>query len=375
MAISAELRKFIDSVPDFRRTDKGNVKHKLSDMLLLVIIGNLTGCTTRQDMIDFGEKHHVKLKRLGLFENGIPSQSSFCRLEKRLDDDAMAERMADFARHFRVKFRGKDLELIAIDGKCTRGTIQKNGRCPDIVSAYSESTGMTLDTEMCEEKSNEIKAAPKIIERLDISNSVITLDAMYCQKDVLDTIRRRNGHFLVEVKANQKQLRWGLEDRLDKAAFIDTHTQEPTLAHGRIEGRTCRTYSGKDVGIDCDKWGKDLTVIEIMTKTITKSTRAETAERRIYITDLKLGAKELSDMSRRHWSIESMHWLLDYDMRQDATKRKYPRSARNMDTLQRLSLSLMSIWRNNRKKREHKNMGCKEIVRNLSLNSLILRSY
>ena len=49
------LKEFVKSVPDYRRTDKGNYKYRLEDILLLVILGRLGKCITRPDIIRFGE--------------------------------------------------------------------------------------------------------------------------------------------------------------------------------------------------------------------------------------------------------------------------------------------------------------------------------
>ena len=62
------------------------------------------------------------------------------------------------------------------------GTVLANGRNPDIVSAYSFNTGITLATEACQEKSNEIKAVPQLIDKLDIAGKIVTADAMAMQK-------------------------------------------------------------------------------------------------------------------------------------------------------------------------------------------------
>ena len=102
-------------------------------------------------------------------------------------------------------------EIICIDGKAERGTVLANGRNPDIVSAYSFNTGITLATEACPEKSNEIKAIPQLIDKLDFAGKTVTADAMSMQKDIIDRIRGKGADFLIELKANQPSLRYGVE--------------------------------------------------------------------------------------------------------------------------------------------------------------------
>ena len=103
------------------------------------------------------------------------------------------------------QFRDPGLaEIICIDGKATRGTLYGNGRTPNIVSAYSPDLGLTLATDACEEKSNEIKSVPVLLDKLDISGHVITADAMSFQKAIIDKIKGKGGDFVIELKANQR---------------------------------------------------------------------------------------------------------------------------------------------------------------------------
>ena len=60
-SILTHLRKFVSSVPEYRRTSRGNFKHKLEDILMLVILGRLSKCITRAEILQFGKRY---LKRL-----------------------------------------------------------------------------------------------------------------------------------------------------------------------------------------------------------------------------------------------------------------------------------------------------------------------
>ena len=124
----------------------------------------------------------------------------------------------------------------------------------DIVSAHSVSNDMTICTEMCEEKSNEIKTDPSVIGKSVHEGDIVTLDAMGCQENIIKVIKARKAHFLIEVKANQKKLRWGVEDRIKSATPIESYTSEPSLSSGRISVRRCKTYSGVDVMVDKDNY-------------------------------------------------------------------------------------------------------------------------
>ena len=131
----------------------------------------------------------------------MPSEATLCRVENGIDDSAMADRMQEFAGSFRSELLNacRDREIICVNDKADRGTVQENGRNPDIVSAYSYNTGITIATEACREKNNEIKAVPILIDKIDISGKIVTADAMSMQKDIIERIRKKGGDFRIEL--------------------------------------------------------------------------------------------------------------------------------------------------------------------------------
>lgn len=368
--ILSKLFAFASSVPDFRRTNKGNQRHVLADIIILLIFARLSGCATRAEIIVFGERYFKKLRKMGLFKNGIPSEPTLCRIENGLDELAMADKMQQLANELYLELHKCSLlmDIICIDGKAQCGTVLPNGRNPDIVSAYVPALGITLATEACHQKSNEIKAVPPLLDKIDIAGKIITADAMSMQKEIIDRIRDRGAYFIIELKANQRALRYGVEDRLRQHSPLHSYTYGPELAHGRIETRTYHVYDGLDMIADSQKWGGNLTIVEYDSDTIKKSNGAHTSEKRLYMTNLPTDYPLIGIACRTHWSIESLHWGLDRNLLQDKTKRKYARAARNLDTIQRIVSSVFSIWKVIRKKKSDKKKGMVELMRNVSLS-------
>ena len=369
-SIIEELRAFASSVPDFRRLDKGNIRHRLDDIIMLMILGRMAGCIGRAEILEFGRYNLNKLRKLGMLRNGVPSEPTLCRVENGINDTDMADRMQQFAKQFHDRLLNacRVIEIICIDGKAERGTVQGNGRNPDIVSAYSFNTGITIATEACQEKSNEIKAVPILLDKIDVAGKIITADAMSMQKDIVETIRKKGGDFLIELKANQPALRYGIEDRIEEQTPVYSYTEGPELAHGRIEIRTYRIYDGLDIIADKEKWGGNMTIIEYESSTVKKSTGVCTSEKRLYVSSLPTDTPKPGIFVRKHWSIESMHWGLDVNLLQDKIKRKSTKAARNLDTIQRIVYSVFSIWKRLRKKKEDKNKGIAEIIRSISMS-------
>lgn len=363
------LLDFSSSVPDFRRSNKGNIRHRLEYIIMLMVLARASGCVGRADIIEFGKHNINKFRKMGMLKNGVPSEATLCRVDNGINDTVMADRMQEFVEVFHAQLLGTVpcKEIICIDGKAERGTVLENGRNPDIVSAYSFNTGITLATEACQEKSNEIKAVPLLLDKINISGKIVTADAMSMQKDIIDRIREQGGDFLIELKANQRSLRYGVEDRLRDCTPVYSYAEGPELGHGRIETRTYRIYNGLEIIADRDKWGGNMTIIEYEAHTVKKSTGASTSEKRLYASSMPPDTPAMGTFIRNHWSIESMHWGLDVNLLQDSIKRKSPRAARNLDTIQRIVCSVFSIWKGLRKKKSDKRKGVAELMRHVSI--------
>ena len=125
-SIMDELRAFASSVPDFRRLDKGNIRHRLDDIIMLLILARIAGHIGRAEIIEFGRYNLHKLRKMGMLRNGVPSEATLCRVENGINDMDMADRMQQFAQLFldRLLDACRIIEIICIDGKAERGTTQ-----------------------------------------------------------------------------------------------------------------------------------------------------------------------------------------------------------------------------------------------------------
>ena len=118
------------------------------------------------------------------------------------------------------------------------------------------------------------------------------------KKTIIDKIREKGGDFLIELKANQRTLRYGIEDKVEVTKPVDVYSEGPFLEHGRIETRVCRVFRGEDLIADREKWNGNLTVIEIRTDTERKSNGQKSSERRFYVTSFNGSAKRLDTIAR-----------------------------------------------------------------------------
>jgi hypothetical protein len=106
----------------------------------------------------------------------------------------------------RNKVNGEEARLVNIDGKTIRGSGFH------VVSAWIGERGLTLGQLTTEEKSNEIKAATKLLDILDVKGDAITADAMSCRTEIAKKIREKGADYILAEKENQKGLYEDIKD-------------------------------------------------------------------------------------------------------------------------------------------------------------------
>jgi len=81
-------------------------------------------------------------------------------------------------------------EVVAIDGKAHRGSYDRASQLKALhmVSAWSSEHRLVLGQTKVSSKSNEITAIPALLEMLDISGCIVTIDAMGTQKSIAEKI-------------------------------------------------------------------------------------------------------------------------------------------------------------------------------------------
>lgn len=161
------------------------------------------------------------------------------------------------------------LKHISIDGKAPRGSKRTaaDGKCRavQIVSAWASANGVTLAQVWAEEKSNEITALPELLDLLDISGALASIDAAGCQKEIAAQIVAGKSDHLLAVKDNQPRLSEDVE-RLAAAALeadyagLSQHLVEET-GHGREEMRFGFVLTDLESIRDRDLWPQRKSVV------------------------------------------------------------------------------------------------------------------
>tara|TARA_R110002033_G_C3851883_1_gene235695 strand:- start:151 stop:1287 length:1137 start_codon:yes stop_codon:yes gene_type:complete len=350
------LTKHFSNLQDPRRTDKGNLRHRLSDILLLVLSAVLSRCQEWDEIILFGSQELDWLKKHGSFDNGIPSKDTLRRFFAALDPESFQACFVQWISTFRNEVL---LEVVSIDGKTIRGASTKSDTesiSPHIISALASEQGLCLGQIKVEDKSNEITAIPKLLNSLSIENCTITIDAMGCQTEIIKTIRSNQANYIVAVKGNQGQLYQAIKDAFMLEKPIDTGTDND-CGHGRVEKRTCHVYSDMSHLENHQRW-KDLKTFIIIEKEVFyKATQETKNEMRYYISNLNISASQINTMVREHWAIENkLHWVLDVVFEEDYARKRIGNSAENFNLVLKMALLLINKEKTFKKSKNNKRL-------------------
>jgi predicted transposase YbfD/YdcC len=200
------------------------------------------------------------------------------------------------------------------------------------------------------EKTNEITAIPDLLDHLaetkQLEGALVSIDAMGCQVEIADKIVAHKADYLLALKGNQPTLEADVEDYF-RTAPAEELVSKTTVekGHGRIETRTYAASSEVDWIASERSYPGQPGFYTI--KTIVKiHARVEYADRcsfdtRYYISSAPLDIERLAKGARCHWGVESMHWLLDVEFKDDQSRYRTGHGAKNMAAVRRFALGLV----------------------------------
>lgn len=333
--------KIFNKLTDPRRTNKGNLQHKLTDIIFLVISAVVSGANDWKNIEIFGKSQLSWLRKFASFENGIPSHDTLGRFFSQLNTAEFGKCFSEWAKKIS---KLTEREIIAIDGKRLRGSYNTaSGKSAiHMVSAYASENGLCLGQVSCEEKSNEITAIPKLLDIIAVKGCTVTIDAMGCQKEITKKIRDKEADYILAVKENQKELLEQVKKvhEITKSKNIDVSIDS---GHGRIENRKCTVTDNLRFFDVAQQWKDVRTVIKIESERYMKINGKTQKEERYYISSSEANAKRINKAVRNHWSIENnLHWMLDVVFNEDRSRRRQGNSAANFNLISKIALALVS---------------------------------
>jgi len=337
VGMMSKLLDYFKEMEDYRQTWK--IKHKLIDIIVIIICAVVSGAENIAEIGLYATCKEGWLRTILELPHGIPSTDTFERFMRHMDPKEFKKSFLHWVRNVARVTKG---EIIPIDGKALRGSKDGENKAIYMVSAWARTNGIVLAQEKVSKKSNEITAIPKLLEVLEITGCIVTIDAMGCQKDIAKKIIGKGADYALAVKRNQKNLfedvQLFLEDCIENAfkdVTFDKH-YEIDKEHGRIETRTY--YISNDIAWlpAKDDWkGVRSIGVTISTREIGGII---TEQRRYHLCSIEANALLYADAVRGHWTIEnSLHWVLH----EDAARNRKDNSAENMAIIRHLVLNIM----------------------------------
>jgi predicted transposase YbfD/YdcC len=339
----------MEKLPDPRQAWK--VKHKLSDILIICLLAVTCNANSALEIYDFAVTRKEWLQGFLSLENGIPSRLTFARVLQIIQPEAFATLFSQIMLHIETASKGR---VVAIDGKALAGTYHNEGRKGLIymVGAWCSENKISLAQVKTQAKSNEITAIPELLDLLDIKGAIVTMDAMGCQKELIQKIvNEKKADYLIGLKGNQETMHREfleyaqsvLQDPLEKDQYEMYRTMEK--GHGRIEERRYYLFRNLDWFQDKNQWaGLSGLLMTESRRTDIKSDTETPTEIRLYITSAPGSVEEIAQASRSHWGIENnLHWVLDVGFREDQWLTRLDIEAVNLSQLRRLSANLLKL--------------------------------
>jgi predicted transposase YbfD/YdcC len=342
----ALLLKHFSELDDDR--EPWRVLYPIEEVLLLVTCATIASCDDFDDIADWGQHHLGFLRRFSDFYHGVPCARWLRNLMNRIDP-ALFRRC--FESWTAALWPGRH-DFIAIDGKTARRTHdhRKGLKALHTLSAYATTARLTLAQLSVPEKTNEITAIPDLLDHLaetgQLEGALVTIDAMGCQVEIADRIVAHKADYVLALKGNQPTLEADVIDyfRTAPAAELVTKTTIEK-GHGRIETRTYTASKVVDWIVSERSYPGQprFTTIKTIVKVDTRTEHADrsTFDTRTYISCASLDIERIAKGIRGHWGVESMHWLLDVEFKDDLSRYRGGHGAKNMTVVRRFALDLV----------------------------------
>lgn len=340
------LVEHFTDLPDPRQ--RQNREHKFIDILVITICAAICGADDWVAVEQFGCAKHAWFERFLDLPSGIPTHDTFWRVFRHLDAEQFQTCFIEWIASVQELTVG---EVIAVDGKQLRRShdAPAGKAAIHMVSAWATTNSLVLGQRKVDDKSNEITAIPDLLNKLELSGCIVTIDAMGCQTKIAETIVEKGADYLLALKENHSLLYEDvalLFDDLAEGGFTAypyDHAKRVDKEHGRIEVRQAWSIATPTLIANlrtAHKWPQLATLVKVQSERYLNDHHS--FETRYYISSLEASAASLLHATRAHWAIEnSLHWVLDIAFREDESRLRKDNGAQNFAVIRHIALSLL----------------------------------
>lgn len=339
LTVLARLREAFAKLPDIRQP--GKVLHRLDEVLLCAFFSMLCDGDSFTDMEDFAQTQMDWLRGFLSLEHGAPSHDVFRNVLMSVEPQAVLDILGRWC---------GPLEgcHIAIDGKTLRGTsahdAQTGGSLVHLVRAWVDERSLSAGQVLCEQKSNEIEAIPRLLASLELRGATVTIDAMGTQVDIAGQIHEAGADYVLSLKANQKNALAAVTQALEAAQPSGqiTHHETLELSHGRCEKRQYQMLDNLEGFAKSWKWAGLQAVGKVRREVRRNHEGPLLVEEHYFLCSFKGDVQRFAGLVRGHWSVENRcHWVLDVTFGEDHCQVRDRRAAHNLCLLREMVIHVL----------------------------------
>jgi hypothetical protein len=244
-------------------------EHLLEEIVLMAIAAVLSVASGWNEIEDYGKAKRAWFRTFLKLPGGVPSHDTFNRMFSAQDPDELEKGFVAWVTSIAKLTAG---EVVAIDGKALKGTRQAGKKAiVHVVSAWANSNNLVLAQRKVDDKSNEITAIPRLLQTLELSGTVVTIDAIGCQSSIAQQIAEKQADYILAVKQNQGHLLEEIEDSF-RMLPADAVAEEIDCGHGRVERRTCAVIGDLSLVEQVADWASLQSLVRIEAERFHKGT-------------------------------------------------------------------------------------------------------
>ncbi len=323
-----------DDIPAPRAS---NSSHRLGDLLLISLAATMCGAVTASEFALFARERWTFLQRY-VDSRRPPSHDTFSRLFRLLEPKHLARALKRFSEGLAAALgpsRKGAGGIIAIDGKALRHACEAGCRAwpPLMVSAFAPAERLCLAALRPRGGAGEAEAALDMLDIIDITGQIITAGALHCHHKMAEKITSRGADYVLALKKNRPAWVDRAERAFAAAASLKT-AREADASHGRRVVRRAAVVA-------CDA---PLCAGHAAFARIASQRDGEPEEVRYFLLSRPFSPRRTLRIVRDHWMVEnSLHWVLDVHLGEDASRARKDHAPENMAALKRIARNALQM--------------------------------
>ena len=182
-----------------------------------------------------------------------------------------------------------------------------------------------------------------LLEGCDLAGKDVTGDALLTQRALAAYIIAQQAHYHFTAKANQPALQRDIGLLFEQRAAADFVEVAPA-DHGRIETRRIWCSTALNTYLDFPHVGQ---VFLIEREAIWKKTGKHTREIALGVTSRtpqQASPQRVLAINRGHWSIESVHYIIDWNYDEDRSRIRTGFGPENITRLRRFAVGILKSF-------------------------------